>query len=393
MPEIRPAHDLDAASAGRGRRWSRRRRAALAVTVALGALTAAVAVAGADPYGGGGGGGGGGGNGGGDDQGFRQLNLVSDVAGMARITDPNLVNPWGLAAGPHTPLWVADNGTDLSTVYGGGVGGSKPVALPLVVRIPGGAPTGIVFNRTNGFAVSGSGASAPARFVFASEGGNLTGWSPEVPTSDEAHPAVTTPDAIYKGLAIFGVGHDVHLYAADFHHARIDVFDEHFDRVDTPGAFVDPGIPEGYAPFNVEQLGDLLYVTYAKQDESAKDDVAGEGFGFVDVYTPAGHLIKRLVSNGELNAPWGLALAPSHFGAFGGDLLVGNFGDGRINAYNPQTGNFEGRLTDEHGNPIEIDELWALRFGNGTFGTPDALVFTAGIGEEQHGLLGEIMAR
>jgi uncharacterized protein (TIGR03118 family) len=312
---------------------------------------------------------------------------------MARITDPNLVNPWGLAAGPNTPLWVADNGTDLSTVYSGGIDGSAPAIVPLVVRIPGGAPTGIVFNRTDGFVVSGSGASAPARFIFASEAGQITGWSPQVPTSDEAHPAVTSPGAVYKGLAIFGTGHDVRLYAADFHNARIDVFDEHFDRVKTPGAFVDSDLPDGYAPFNVQELGDRIYVTYAKQDETATDDVPGEGFGFVDVYSPAGKLIKRLISHGKLNAPWGLALAPSHFGEFGGDLLVGNFGDGRINAYNPWSGNFEGRLTDEHGNPIEIDELWALRFGNGTFGTPATLVFTAGIGEEEHGLLGEIVAR
>jgi uncharacterized protein (TIGR03118 family) len=359
------------------------------VTVALGALTAGAGMAGADSYGGGGGGGGGRG---GDSHGFRQINLVSDIAGVARVTDPNLVNPWGLAAGPNTPLWVADNGTDLSTVYSGGIGDGAPVVSPLKVRIPGGAPTGIVFNRTDGFVVSGSGVSAPAKFILASEAGQITGWSPQVPTSDEAHPVPTAPGAVYKGLAIFGASHDARLYAADFHNARIDVFDEHFAPVKTPGAFVDSGLPAGYAPFNVQQLGDLIYVTYAKQDAAAKDDVAGEGFGFVDVYTPAGHLIKRLVSNGKLNAPWGLALAPSHFGDFGGDLLVGNFGDGTINAYNPQSGDFEGRLANQDGNPIAIDDLWALRFGNGTFGAPDALVFTAGIGDEQHGLLGEIVA-
>jgi uncharacterized protein (TIGR03118 family) len=204
---------------------------------------------------------------------------------------------------------------------------------------------------------------------------------------------VTTPNAIYKGLAIASTSKGTRLYAADFHGAKIDVFDQGFARVDLPGAFTDRALPAGYAPFNVQQLGGRLFVTYAKQDAKAEDDVAGAGFGFVDVFDPNGHLLKRLVSQGRLNAPWGLVLAPRGFGGFGGDLLVGNFGDGAINAYDPHTGAFRGQPRNEDGNPIRIDGLWALRFGNGTFGTPGGLLFSAGIADEAHGLLGEIVAR
>jgi uncharacterized protein (TIGR03118 family) len=332
---------------------------------------------------------------GGDSHGhaFQQRNLISDIGGVARITDRNLVNPWGLAAGPSTPLWVADNGTDVSTVYSGAVGGSIPAIAPLVVSIPGGAPTGIVYNPTNWFVVHAGQASGPARFIFDSEAGQITAWSPNVPPPTQAQPEVTTPGAIYKGLAIAATKKGPQLYAADFHGAKIDVFDRQFTPVNHPGAFTDGALPAGYAPFNVQELGGRLYVAYAKQDADAEDEVAGPGLGFVDVFDTRGHLLKRLISQGALNAPWGLVLAPRHFGGFGGDLLVGNFGDGMINAYNPRTGHFDGQLANEDGNPIQIDGLWALRFGNGTFGTPDGLLFTAGIGDEAHGLLGEIVTR
>lgn len=322
---------------------------------------------------------------------FQQRNLISDIGGVARITDRNLVNPWGMAAGPTTPLWVADNGADVSTLYSGAVNGSIPAIAPLVVSIPGGAPTGIVFNPTDGFVVHAGQASAPARFIFASEAGRITAWSPNVPPATQAQPEVTTPGAIYKGLAIAGTRKGTRLYAADFHGAKIDVFDSTFAPVKVPGAFVDGSLPAGYGPFNIQELGGRLYVSYAKQDAAAKDDVAGAGLGFVDVFNTRGRFLKRLVSQGALNAPWGLVLTPRHFGAFGRDLLVGNFGDGRINAYDPRTGRPAGQLTNADGNPIQIDGLWALRFGNGTFGTPHGLLFTAGIGDEQHGLLGEIV--
>jgi uncharacterized protein (TIGR03118 family) len=328
------------------------------------------------------------------DHAFKQRNLVSDIAGVARVTDRNLVNPWGLAAGPNTPLWVADNGKDVSTIYSGAVRGSVPVIAPLVVGIPGGAPTGIVYNPTQGFAIPSGQASAPALFIFDSEAGRISAWNPHVTPLTQALPEVTTPGAVYKGLAIADTRKKgPRLYAADFHGAKIDVFDRHFAPVTLPGAFTDGALPAGYAPFNIQLLGGRLYVTYAKQDADAKDDVPGPGLGFVDVYDTKGHLLKRLVSQGNLNAPWGLVIAPRHFGGLDGDLLVGNFGDGRINAYDRRSGRFEGQLTNEDGNPIQIDGLWALRFGNGTFGTPHGLLFSAGIGDEQHGLLGEIVAR
>jgi len=325
---------------------------------------------------------------------FEQRNLVSDIAGVARITDRNLVNPWGLAAGPTSPLWVADNGSDLSTLYTGAVNGSIPRTLPLVVGIPDGAPTGIVFNPTRGFVVHAGQASAPANFIFDSEAGTITAWSGAVPPMTQAQTVARTPGAIYKGLAIAEVRrHGTFLYAADFHGAKVDVFDSQFAPVHIPGAFVDRSLPAGFAPFNIQQLGRFLVVSYAKQDADAEDEVAGAGLGFVDVFDTSGHLVKRLVSQGRLDAPWGLALAPRHFGGFGGDLLVGNFGDGMINAYDPRTGAFEGQLTNADGNPIQIDGLWALRFGNGTFGTARDLLFTAGIADEEHGLLGAIVAR
>jgi uncharacterized protein (TIGR03118 family) len=366
------------------RRWSARWLGALIVVAVLGTLGllgATNAGAGTRP----------GGEHGGTHA-FRQINLVSDIAGVARVTDRNLVNPWGLSAGPSTPLWVSDNGTGLSTLYTGGVRGSIPVVAPLVVSIPGGAPTGTVFNPTTGFVVSNGTQSAPAAFIFDSEAGQITAWSPSVPPAAEAQSVVTTPGAIYKGLAIADTPKGPLLYAADFHGAKIDVFDQEFHPVTPAGGFTDGDLPAGYAPFNIQELGGRLYVAFAKQDDQAEDEVAGAGLGFVDVFDTSGHLLNRLVSQGDLNAPWGLALAPRNFGGFGGDLLVGNFGDGAINAYNPQTGAHDGQLTNEDGNPIRIDGLWALRFGNGVTGTPHTLLFTAGIADETHGLLGEIVA-
>ena len=316
---------------------------------------------------------------------YKKRNLVSDIDGVARITDPNLVNPWGLAAGPATPVWVADNGTDVATLYSGGVQRSVPVIVPLVVGIPDGAPTGTVFNPTSGFPVNG----APARFIFDSEAGTITAWN----SGTTAQTVVPSSGAIYKGLAIATKGKDALLYAADFHGAKIDVFDHAFAPTTVPGGFVDPNLPAGFAPFNVQELAGRIVVAYAKQDADAEDEVAGDGLGYVDVYDTSGRLLRRLISQGHLNAPWGLALAPRHFGAFSGDLLVGNFGDGAINAYDPRTGQFDGQLMNKDGNPIKINGLWALRFGNGVTGTPTTLLFTAGIADEDHGLFGEIVVK
>jgi uncharacterized protein (TIGR03118 family) len=316
---------------------------------------------------------------------YKKRNLVSDIDGVARITDANLVNPWGLAFGPATPAWVADNGTDVSTLYSGGVRKSIPVTLPLVVGIPGGAPTGVVFNATPGFKVNG----AAAHFIFDSEAGTITAWNAGTQAVTEA----TTPGAIYKGLAIASKGSATMLYAANFHAGTIDVFNDSFAPVTVPGGFADPNLPAGFAPFNIQEIAGRLVVAYARQDADAEDEVAGAGLGFVDVFDTSGHLLRRLVSQGALNAPWGLAVAPRHFGPFSGDLLVGNFGDGAINAYDPRTGAFRGTLKNKDGNQIKINGLWALRFGNGVIGTPQTLLFTAGIGDEDHGLFGEIVVR
>ncbi len=320
---------------------------------------------------------------------YQQTNLISDIPGVARITDPNLVNPWGQAASPTSPLWVADNGTNVSSLYTGGIKGSIPQIVPLVVSIPEGAPTGVVFNPTGDFVVHTESGSAAANFIFASEAGRITAWSKAV-SGTRAKIEFTGKDAVYKGLALASAGGPHFLYATNFHEGRIDVLNAHFKPVGTPGGFKDPAIPAGFAPFGIQLLGGELYVTYAKQDAAKHDDVAGPGNGFVDVYDTSGHLLHRLISRGDLNSPWGLTLAPASFGAFGGDLLVGNFGDGAIHAYDPTTGAEKGRLTNTDGNPILIDGLWGLRFGNGTFATDGTLVFTAGIGGEGHGLLGEI---
>ena len=226
---------------------------------------------------------------------YKKRNLVSDIDGVARITDANLVNPWGLAFGPATPAWVADNGTDVSTLYSGGVRKSIPVTLPLVVGIPGGAPTGVVFNATPGFKVNG----AAAHFIFDSEAGTITAWNAGTQAVTEA----TTPGAIYKGLAIASKGSATMLYAANFHAGTIDVFNDSFAPVKVPGGFADPNLPAGFAPFNIQEIAGRLVVAYAQQDADAEDEVAGAGLGFVDVFDTSGHLLRRLVSQGALNAP------------------------------------------------------------------------------------------
>jgi len=322
---------------------------------------------------------------------YQQTNLISDIAGVARITDPNLVNPWGQAASATSPLWVADNGADVSTLYRGGVSGSIPQIVPLTVNIPGGAPTGVVFNSTSDFVVKTAAGSAPANFIFDSEAGVVSAWSGAV-SGTNAGVEFSNKHYVYKGLALASTDGESLLYAANFSKARIDVFDDHFRLVKLPRAFKDAQIPDGFAPFDVQLLDGDLYVSYAKQDAAKHDDVAGPGNGFVDVYDTSGKLLTRLISHGDLNSPWGLVIAPPGFGAFGGDLLVGNFGDGAIHAYAPTTGAEKGELTNTDGNPILINGLWALRFGNGTFASTNTLVFTAGIGDESHGLLGEIDA-
>jgi uncharacterized protein (TIGR03118 family) len=324
-------------------------------------------------------------------------NLVSDQPGVADNTDPNLVNAWGIAASSTSPWWVADNAMDVSTLYNGaGVPQFPPT--PLVVNVAGG-PTGTVFNGNAADFVISDGAtpahSGSARFLFATEAGTIRGWSPALPPPPLSTQTFVGPNdadqsaagAIFKGLAIA----NDHLYATDFHNGRVDVFDSSFHLV--PGGFVDPKIPDGYAPFGIQAIGGNIFVTYAKQDAAAHDELHGQGLGIVDEYSTAGALIARVAQHGHLNAPWGMAMAPSDFGSASGDLLVGNFGDGRVNVFEPKNGNFTpaGQLRGTAGKPISVDGLWGIGFGNGSgSGDTDDLYFAAGPDDEHHGLFGEI---
>jgi uncharacterized protein (TIGR03118 family) len=328
--------------------------------------------------------------------------LVSDNGVPGTMTDPNLINAWGLAAGPMTPWWVADNGTDVSTLYTG-----AGAAIPLVVSV-GGGPTGLVYNASaTDFVVTDGTTSGVARFIFASEDGMIRGWNPGVPSPPPPPPALplstqtevavdrSAEGAIYKGLAIADTDNGPRLYAADFHNSRVDVFDRSWNLIQRKHRFVDPRIPDGYAPFGIQAIGSTIYVAYAKQDAAAEDELAGPGRGFVDAFSLRGRLKARVAQHGKLDAPWGIARAPRSFGRFGGDLLIGNFGNGRINAYEREDDHFEheGQLRTGHEEPLEIDGLWALEFGNGgAAGPTDTLFFTAGPEEESHGLFGSITA-
>ena len=322
-------------------------------------------------------------------------NLVSDVRGLAEHFDPNLVNPWGVALSPTSPFWVSDNGAGVSTLYNG-----QGEAQPLVVTIPppgGGtppsAPTGQVFHgAVAGFEIA---AGKPAIFLFATEGGTIAGWNPAVnPTNAITKVDRSTAMAIYKGLALATASNGDHLYAANFHAGAVEVFDTAFNLVSLSGNFTDPNLPAGYAPFNIQKIGAHLFVTYALQDADQKDDVPGDGNGYVNEFDADGNLVRRFASQGTLNAPWGVVRAPAGFGAFGGDLLIGNFGDGRISAFDFNTAEFHGQLQKPNGKAIEIEGLWALVFGNGEkAGDADKLYFTAGIDDESHGLFGQIRAQ
>ncbi|HEX4490665.1 MAG TPA: TIGR03118 family protein [Acidimicrobiia bacterium] len=318
---------------------------------------------------------------------YTVTNLVSDQPGVAQLTDSNLQNAWGLAAGPATPIWVANNHTDSSTVYKGGTPGN-PIQGPLLtVPIDGGAPTGIVYNGTTGFTVSS--ASAPATFIFDSEAGDITAWS----SADAGAHAVivaSNRDADYKGLALAQSKGAPYLYATAFGQGAIDVYDSSFTLQHWAGAFVDPNLPSHYSPFGIDTIGNELYVSYALHTPGNDDDVAGPHRGFVDVFGTNGAFHRRLVSRGELDSPWGMTVATKHFGRFAGDLLVGNFGNGHIHAYNRFSGQYEGAVRDANGDPVVIDGLWALEFGNGITGDHNTLLFSAGPDDEAHGLFGSI---
>jgi uncharacterized protein (TIGR03118 family) len=340
---------------------------------------------------------------------FVQTNLVSDVPGLAKVTDPNLKNPWGTSTAPGLPIWVSGNNAGVATLYDGA---GNPIPLqakpPLnAVAIPApasagtgavGAPTGTVFNPTgSGFVVSEKGTSGSSRFLFATEDGTIVGWNPNVDHANGIiavdRSTVTDPagdvGAVYKGLALVTTPAGTFLYASNFRFGTVEVFDSNFTLV---RSFTDPAVPAGFAPFGVHNIGGNLFVTFAKQDAQKHDDVAGLGNGFVDRFSPDGVLLQRFVSEGRLDSPWAVAKAPSTFGAFGGDILIGNFGSGHINAYDASTGHFEGQLRNATGDPLTIPDLWGLRFPAGSLNAvPGALYFTAGINHEQDGLLGDLV--
>jgi uncharacterized protein (TIGR03118 family) len=340
---------------------------------------------------------------------FLQTNLVSDVPGLAQQFDPNLVNPWGISQAPGGPFWVSDNGTGLSTLYDtNGVPQSLIVTIPPPAGSPDGTlatPTGQVFVGDLGsFRVSqtvdGTTTSGNSVFIFATEDGTISAWSPAVDgthaileVDNSAKPSADR-GAVYKGLA---VGTDARgnplLYAANFRAGTIDVYDSNFEHVLLDGRFRDPQVPKGFAPFNIKELNGKLYVTYAKQNADKHDDVAGLGNGFVDVFSNDGVLEQHLAAGGVLNSPWGLVIAPQDFGKFGGALLVGNFGDGLIHAFDPNTGQLLGTLKDADGEAIRIDGIWGLKVGTGgNGGDPNKVYFTAGIDGEAHGLFGSLEA-
>ena len=327
--------------------------------------------------------------------GYRVTNLVSDIPGLTTNQDANLVNGWGIVAGPTTPMWVSDNGSGHSTVYDGTGTLRLTVAIPAATGTGQGAPTGIVFNlgaspTSNDFLVAGAGTAA--RFMWSTEDGAIAAWA--------GGPSATirfaaSDGAVYKGLAMAGDGNaHFRIYAADFHNGKIDVIDSNFARTSVAGGFADPTIPATFHPFNVMNIQGNLYIAYALCCEPNSDDeVAGPGLGFVDVFDAEGNLIKRVASRGKLNAPWGMALAPAGFGQFSHHLLVGNFGDGTINAYDPDDLHFAGQLRSARRQTIVIDGLWGIAFGNGFQQQPaTTLFFAAGPNDESNGVYGKIEA-
>jgi uncharacterized protein (TIGR03118 family) len=311
-------------------------------------------------------------------------NLQSDIAGVAEHVDPNLINPWGMAASSGGTIWVSDNGAGVSTLYNqAGVANSLVVSIPTAERNRDGAnSTGVVFNSTASFPVKVHGNSQPSRFIFVSEDGSISGWNPAL---DQTHAIIAVDNgtnhgnnsAIYKGVTLgMANGHNF-LYATNFHTGHVETYDENFHQTNHNG-FADPNLPEGYAPFGIRNINGQIYVTYALQDHKKKDDVPGDGHGFVNVFDTSGNFLRRLVSQGNLDSPWGLALVE------GDKLWIGNFGDGKINNYDPTTGAFLGTINRADGTPLVFQGLWdLLPLGKGVY-------FTAGIADEAHGLFGLI---
>jgi uncharacterized protein (TIGR03118 family) len=322
---------------------------------------------------------------------FEQTNLDSNLAGSAKFPDANLTNAWGLAFAPGGAFWINGNHSGTSNLVRGD--GSVVTALVVTIPSPSGAvsaPTGIIANPTTSFFVPGS--KLAAAFIFDTEDGTISAWNPGV---DATHAVIAVDNshsgAVYKGLAFGANAAGNHIYATNFSAGTVDVFDSNFAPVVTDGKFIDQHIGRGFAPFGIQNIDGDLWVTYAKQDAEKMDDDAAPGNGFVDVFDSDGHLLRRFAQHGALNSPWGLARAPYGFGQFSGDVLIGNQGDGRINAFDAR-GNFVGALRRPDGKPVRIDRLWALEFGGGALSSPEQLFFTAGPDAENNGLFGVINA-
>ena len=320
-------------------------------------------------------------------------NVVSDIPGLAPLTDPHLVNPWGLSFLPTSPIWISNAGTSTATLVSGAPPATPNAIPPLVVNIPAGPPSGQVSNSTTGFVVSSALGSGPARFIFAGLGGSITAWNPAAAPTD-ALVVATTPGASYTGLTMLtrADGSPV-LLASNFAQGRVDVFDSTFSRVATGRLFQDRNLPRGFKPFNVQAIGTDVYVTYAKADPVTGRSVDGRGLGIVDRFTRDGKHLDRIATGGTLNAPWGVAVVPAGFGSLTGRLLVGNFGDGRVGVYEVGHGDhFRDFLRTADGRPFQVDRLWALLPGTASTGGTNAIWFSAGIQNETHGLVGTLKA-
>jgi uncharacterized protein (TIGR03118 family) len=316
---------------------------------------------------------------------YRQTNLVSDVAGLAPLTDPALVNPWGMSFSATSPIWLANAGSNTSTLYSVDPTTGATAKVALTVTVPG-SPTGLVFNGTTGFVVAQGGNSGPSTYLFASQDGTITGWNSKAAATQAIVAATGATGSSYTGLTLGTRSGSAVLYAANNGLGQIDVYDQNFKPVTVPGGFADPNLPAGAKPYNISNINGNLYVTYMGASSA------------VNVFDVDGKLTKRLATGGTLHNPWGIALAPANFGPFSNAVLVGNFnfgntasGPGVISAFDPTSGQFLGLLKDTEGNPIWIDGLWALAFGNGgKGGAPSVLYFTAGIEAQKHGLFGSI---
>jgi uncharacterized protein (TIGR03118 family) len=343
--------------------------------------------------------------------GFADTALVSDKVGVVATTttiDANLSNPWGVAIAPGLPFWIADNNSNLSTLYSGtgaietsSVTGSNDVGIAIPASAAGvpANPTGQVYNGNGGFLIATGAGQESALFIFDGEGGTIAAWA-----NDSGATAVTAYDdgvanganhAVYKGLALGTVNGAALLYATDLHNNKVDVFDTNFAKpADMQGKFIDPQIPAGFVPFGIVALNDQLYVSYAMQDAAKHDETTGAGLGYVDVFDFSGNFVSRFASTGVLNAPWGMAVAPAGFGSVAGDLLIGNFGDGKINIFAPNgtaLATSMGALTVTNGGTITIPGLWSLVFGNGDADKPlTTLFYTAGFADQTDGVFGSI---